>query len=209
MTEANGHAAHVNWPRRTAHASLRTIILALAALLAASLSPARADSGTVRISFIKAGWVIGGTVGSGTLTFRGRTYPLSVGGMSYGFTFGGSQTNLRGTVSNIFQPVRHRRRLWRRRRGRDRHPRTAGDRADQPERRGAATERHADRADGQPRRERDGADAAMTRNNLIYLVVGALCVGVAVLGYQLYQERQKPGLSISIGGKDGLKIEGK
>ena len=49
----------------------------------------------------------------------------------------------------------------------------------------------------------------MTRSNLVYLVVGALCVGVAVLGYQLYQERQKPALSISIGGKDGLKIEGK
>ena len=49
----------------------------------------------------------------------------------------------------------------------------------------------------------------MTRNNLVYLVIGALVVGVAVLGYQLYQERQKPGLSISIGGKDGLKIEGK
>ena len=49
----------------------------------------------------------------------------------------------------------------------------------------------------------------MTRNNLVYLVVGALAVGVAVLGYQLYQERQKPALSISIGGKDGLKIEGK
>jgi hypothetical protein len=52
-------------------------------------------------------------------------------------------------------------------------------------------------------------DEPMTRNNLVYLVVGALAVGVAVLGYQLYQERQKPGLSISIGGKDGLKIEGK
>ena len=52
-------------------------------------------------------------------------------------------------------------------------------------------------------------DGPMTRNNLIYLVVGALAVGVAVLGYQLYQERQKPGLSISIGGKEGLKIEGK
>ena len=83
---------------------LRTIIVALAALLAAGLGPASADSGTVRISFLKAGWVIGGNVGSGTLTFRGRTYPLSVGGMSYGFTFGGSQTNLRGTVSNIFHP---------------------------------------------------------------------------------------------------------
>jgi len=84
--------------------SLRTIILALVAMLAASLSPARADSGTVRISFIKAGWVIGGSVGQGTLTFRGRTYPLSVGGMSYGLTFGGSQTYLHGRVSNIYRP---------------------------------------------------------------------------------------------------------
>jgi lipid-binding SYLF domain-containing protein len=83
--------------------SLRTIIIALAAVLA-GLGSARADSGTVRINFIKAGWVIGGSVGSGTLTFRGRTYPLTVGGMSYGFTFGGSQTNLVGRVSNIFHP---------------------------------------------------------------------------------------------------------
>jgi hypothetical protein len=83
--------------------SLRTIIVALAAMLA-GLTCAHADSGTVRISFIKAGWVIGGSVGSGTLTFRGRTYPLTIGGMSYGFTFGGSQTNLVGRVSNIFRP---------------------------------------------------------------------------------------------------------
>ena len=82
---------------------LHIILVALAALLAA-WSPARADSGTVRISFIKAGWVIGGSVGSGTLTFQGRNYPLSIGGLSYGFTFGGSQTNLRGTVSNIYRP---------------------------------------------------------------------------------------------------------
>ena len=49
----------------------------------------------------------------------------------------------------------------------------------------------------------------MTRNNVLYLVIGALAVGIAVLGYQVYQDRQKPGLSISIGGKEGLKIEGK
>ena len=83
--------------------SLRTLIVAIAAVLA-GLGSARADSGTVRINFIKAGWVIGGSVGSGTLTFRGRTYPLTVGGMSYGFTFGGSQTNLVGRVSNISRP---------------------------------------------------------------------------------------------------------
>ena len=79
-------------------------ISVLSALLAVSLTPARAESGTVRISFIKAGIVIGGAVGSGTLTFRGRTYPLGIGGLSYGFTFGGSQTNLSGRVTNINRP---------------------------------------------------------------------------------------------------------
>jgi hypothetical protein len=82
----------------------RLVIVALLAVLASAWSPARADSGTVRINFIKAGWIIGGSVGSGTLTFQGRTYPLSVGGLSYGLTFGGSQTILRGRVSNIFRP---------------------------------------------------------------------------------------------------------
>jgi hypothetical protein len=80
-------------------------LLPLITLLAAGVSTdARADGGTVRISFIKAGWVIGGSFGNGTLTFQGRTYRLSIGGMSYGFTFGGSQTNLHGRVSNIFRP---------------------------------------------------------------------------------------------------------
>src|SRR5688500_19550535 len=82
---------------------LRATIGALIVILATGLS-AQADSGTVRISFIKAGWVIGGSVGNGTLTFQGRTYRLSVGGLSYGFTFGGSQTNLVGRVSNIYRP---------------------------------------------------------------------------------------------------------
>ena len=87
---------------------IRTVIIALAAVLAASFSSAaRADSGTVRISFIKAGWVIGGSVGSGTLTYQGRTYPLSIGGLSYGFTFGGSQTNLHGlSLIHISEPTR-------------------------------------------------------------------------------------------------------
>ena len=82
---------------------LRIAILALAAMLAGVL-PAGADSGIVLITFLKAGFVIGGAAGSGNLEFRGRMYRLSVGGLSYGFTFGGSQTNLRGRVSNIFRP---------------------------------------------------------------------------------------------------------
>ena len=83
---------------------LRIIILALAAMLASLASPARADEGTVTIQFFKAGWVVGGSFGSGVLNFHGQMYGLSVGGLSYGLTFGGSQTYLSGRVSNIFHP---------------------------------------------------------------------------------------------------------
>ena len=49
----------------------------------------------------------------------------------------------------------------------------------------------------------------MIRSNVIYLVVGALVVVVAVMGYQLYQDRKKPeGLRIDIG-PNGLSIDKK
>jgi predicted negative regulator of RcsB-dependent stress response len=49
----------------------------------------------------------------------------------------------------------------------------------------------------------------MTRSNIVYLVIGALLVAVAVLGYQLYQERRQPeGVHIKIG-PGGLSIEKK
>ncbi len=40
----------------------------------------------------------------------------------------------------------------------------------------------------------------MSRSNIVYLVVGALVVVVAVMGYQLYQDRKKPeGVRIDVG----------
>ena len=45
--------------------------------------------------------------------------------------------------------------------------------------------------------------------NVLYLVVGALAVVSAILGYQLYQERQKTsGIEINVG-KSGISIEKK
>lgn len=44
--------------------------------------------------------------------------------------------------------------------------------------------------------------------NMLYLLLGGVIVAASVLGYMLYQERQKPGLSISVG-KDGVQIDGK
>jgi len=49
----------------------------------------------------------------------------------------------------------------------------------------------------------------MSRNNVLYLVIGALVVVVAVLGYQLYQERKEPkGVQINLG-PGGVSIEKK
>jgi hypothetical protein len=51
-------------------------------------------------------------------------------------------------------------------------------------------------------------DQSMNRNT-ITLVIGVLAVAVAVLGYQLYQERHKPtGVEISIGDR-GISVEKK
>jgi lipid-binding SYLF domain-containing protein len=80
--------------------SIRVAALALVATLALSAS-AFAETCSIRIKFVKAGWVIGGTAGSGTLTCGGRSYPLSIGGLSYGFTFGVSSVNLRGVARNV------------------------------------------------------------------------------------------------------------
>ncbi len=49
----------------------------------------------------------------------------------------------------------------------------------------------------------------MTNRNILYAVIGALIVVVAVLGYNLYQEKKEPkGLQINVG-PDGLKVQNK
>jgi lipid-binding SYLF domain-containing protein len=83
--------------------AIRAVLVALT--VAGTALAAYADSGSIRFNVIKAGFVIGGSAGSGTLVFHGRRYPLSIGGVSYGFTFGGSATDFVGTVSNIRRPT--------------------------------------------------------------------------------------------------------
>jgi lipid-binding SYLF domain-containing protein len=83
--------------------TLRAALVGIAALASLSTS-ALADGGTVVLTIYKAGWIIGGSGGSGVLNFRGRAYSLSTGGLDYGLVFGGSKTVLRGRVSNINRP---------------------------------------------------------------------------------------------------------
>ena len=45
--------------------------------------------------------------------------------------------------------------------------------------------------------------------NILFLLIGALIVGVGVLGYELYREKKEPsGVQINLG-PGGLKIEKK
>src|SRR5580658_4701376 len=89
---------------RTASA-FRAGLIALLALAGVTFTTAAdADDGTIRIRIFKAGFIIGGSAGEGMLTYQGRSYPLSIGGLSYGFTFGASETRFHGTVSNIRRP---------------------------------------------------------------------------------------------------------
>ena len=83
--------------------AIRTALIALVAFVG-SFPASYADSGFVTLTIYKAGWIIGGSGGSGTLYFHGRYYPLSTGGLDYGLVFGGSKTVLHGRVSNINQP---------------------------------------------------------------------------------------------------------
>lgn len=83
----------------------RAALVAFTMLLGLGFTQAaRADSGTVSLTIYKGGWFIGAEGGSGTLNFRGKRYRLGVGGLSVGFVFGGSKTELRGRVSNIRRP---------------------------------------------------------------------------------------------------------
>jgi hypothetical protein len=78
--------------------------VAVAVVAAAGISfagAAHADNGTIRFAVYKAAFFVGGSGGEGTLTFHGRRYPVSIGGISGGLAFGASKTYFHGTVSHI------------------------------------------------------------------------------------------------------------
>ncbi|HWM83640.1 hypothetical protein [Pseudorhodoplanes sp.] len=75
--------------------------LALFGVGFATVTPADAASGTIHFSIVKGGFFVGAEGGNGVLEFRGRRYPLSIGGISGGLVFGASQTNFSGRVTNI------------------------------------------------------------------------------------------------------------
>ena len=67
----------------------RGLLVSTAALTVGGLvRPAQAATGSVYMRIDSAGFIIGASGGHGTLTFRGQSYPLSIGGVSAGLTIG-------------------------------------------------------------------------------------------------------------------------
>lgn len=65
---------------------------------------AQTTTGKVRLRFVNAGFIVGIGGGEGVLTFRGRTFPLRIGGLSVG-TFGASGGTLVGRALNVRSPA--------------------------------------------------------------------------------------------------------
>jgi hypothetical protein len=76
------------------------VIMAAAIMLAGTASQSYAETGSVRLKITKVGFIVGVGGGSGTLTFQGRRYRLSIGGVSAG-TIGVAGMDLVGTASNL------------------------------------------------------------------------------------------------------------
>lgn len=76
------------------------VIMAAAIMLAGTASQSYAETGSVRLKITKVGFIVGVGGGSGTLTFQGKRYRLSIGGVSAG-TIGVAGMDLVGTASNL------------------------------------------------------------------------------------------------------------
>ncbi|WP_438265102.1 hypothetical protein [Bradyrhizobium commune] len=70
--------------------------------LVAPATPCFAQAaGHVRVKIVKAGLLVGGGAGSGTLTYRGKTYPFTISGLSFGITAGATIGRFDGWASGI------------------------------------------------------------------------------------------------------------
>jgi hypothetical protein len=73
-------------------------LLALCVPVTPSLAQA---SGQLRVKILKAGLLVGGGGGSGVLTYRGRSYPFRVTGVSLGITAGATVGRFDGWAAGI------------------------------------------------------------------------------------------------------------
>lgn len=86
----------MSWTARRAVVALLAVVVPAASALAQA-------PGYVKVRLVKAGLMVGAGSGNGVLTYRGRTYPFRVSGLSLGIAAGASVSRLEGWASGIRQ----------------------------------------------------------------------------------------------------------
>ena len=81
-----------------------TMIAALASMSLAAATPSQAQTCSIRLHIVKAGFIVGAGGGNGTLVCHGRAYRLTVGGIGLG-SLGVAAADLAGTASNVHNPA--------------------------------------------------------------------------------------------------------
>ncbi|MFY9771085.1 MAG: hypothetical protein WAK67_05870 [Xanthobacteraceae bacterium] len=79
------------------------VVAALMSIMLVGATQSQAQTGTVRLNIVKAGFIVGAGGGSGVLHYHGRTYRLTVGGIGLG-SLGVAAADLVGTASNLHRP---------------------------------------------------------------------------------------------------------
>jgi hypothetical protein len=97
-----GRSCHKRWARFTGGLALSLMVLygILSAGARAQSGPPPKPSGSVNIHQVQVAFIGSGTVGGGTLHFRGRSYPFKLGGLGIG-GIGVSTLDATGTVYNL------------------------------------------------------------------------------------------------------------
>ncbi len=80
------------------------IAAAIASITLATTKPSQAQTCSIRLHIVKAGFIVGAGGGNGTLVCHGRAYRLSVGGIGLG-SLGVAAADLVGTASNVHNPA--------------------------------------------------------------------------------------------------------
>ena len=87
--------------RRQVLGGVASLLLAPLAVGAAEASAAAGNSGRIAFRITRAGFILGMGGGTGTLTFNGKKYPLSIGGISFGATIGIASADFVGRVRRL------------------------------------------------------------------------------------------------------------
>ena len=80
------------------------LVTTLMSFAAITVTPSQAQTCSIRLHIVKAGFIVGAGGGNGTLVCHGRAYGLTVGGIGLG-SLGVAAADLVGTASNVRNPA--------------------------------------------------------------------------------------------------------